>query len=243
MPSIRIVTAGAVFLVLATGGAQAQTATDTAAPGKPIPLLHVLTQPSQAKTRTHFKSRRLSRRYRKSHIAALRRRWKKRPVAAAKVTPPAATMSAANIWPAVPTATAANVTTTESPAAAPASTMPVPSELVVGGRTVQVASPDRANAIDLAAGAGAAAKDSPAARIAGPTTPTADPAATSAPAPGDTVGAAAKSDSMKAAPPQKDSPVGSASWIAQVLAALGGAVAAGSLAWILIGSAPQRTYG
>lgn len=38
--------------------------------------------------------------------------------------------------------------------------------------------------------------------------------------------------------------VGSASWIAQVLAALGGAIAAGVVAWFLIGgSRPVRTYG
>ena len=37
--------------------------------------------------------------------------------------------------------------------------------------------------------------------------------------------------------------VGTASWIAQILAALGGAVAAGAAAWFLMGSAPQRTYG
>lgn len=265
MPRIRIVTAGVIFAaaaVMAAGDAAAQTATD-AAPGTPIPLLQVLAQPSQVKTRTHFRGRRLSRRHRRSHIAAMRRRrWRKRAiaVAAAKAMPRAATMSAANIWPNAPTAAPANVAVTESPPAPPASVLPVPSELVVGGQTVQVASPDRANAIDLAAGTGAAASGDPAARdasstdpstatasAAGPNAQTASAAATSAPAPNDTVGAAAKSDSMKAepkaAPPQKDSPVGSASWIAQVLAALGGAVAAGSLAWILIGSAPQRTYG
>ena len=37
--------------------------------------------------------------------------------------------------------------------------------------------------------------------------------------------------------------VGSTSWIAQVLAALGGAVAAGAVAWFLIGTRPVRTYG
>ena len=37
--------------------------------------------------------------------------------------------------------------------------------------------------------------------------------------------------------------MGSASWIAQVLAALGGAVAAGTVAWFLIGGGPQRMYG
>lgn len=38
------------------------------------------------------------------------------------------------------------------------------------------------------------------------------------------------------------SPVGSTSWVTQILAGLGGAFAAGSAAWFLIGSAPQRTY-
>jgi hypothetical protein len=68
-----------------------------------------------------------------------------------------------------------------------------------------------------------------------------------------TTAAAVQSDVIEPAPaaeavvaaqaPRSTSPVGSASWFAQVLAALGGAVAAGSAAWFLIGSAPQRTYG
>ena len=37
--------------------------------------------------------------------------------------------------------------------------------------------------------------------------------------------------------------VGSASWIAQLLAALGGAIAAGAVAWFLIRPAPERNYG
>ena len=37
--------------------------------------------------------------------------------------------------------------------------------------------------------------------------------------------------------------VSSTSWFLQVMAALGGAAAAGSVAWFLIGSAPQRMYG
>jgi|SRR5271169_706068 len=37
--------------------------------------------------------------------------------------------------------------------------------------------------------------------------------------------------------------IGSASWITQVLAALGGAIAAGAVAWFLIGAGPVRTYG
>lgn len=44
--------------------------------------------------------------------------------------------------------------------------------------------------------------------------------------------------------PASRTAVGSASWIAQVLAALGGAIAAGAVAWFLIGgSRPMRTYG
>jgi hypothetical protein len=42
---------------------------------------------------------------------------------------------------------------------------------------------------------------------------------------------------------QGGSKVGSAGWTAQVMAALGGAVAAGAVAWFLIGAGPQRTYG
>lgn len=43
--------------------------------------------------------------------------------------------------------------------------------------------------------------------------------------------------------PSAPSPVGSASWIAQLLAALGGAIAAGAVAWFLIRPAPERRYG
>jgi hypothetical protein len=37
--------------------------------------------------------------------------------------------------------------------------------------------------------------------------------------------------------------VGSPGWIAQVMAALAGAVAAGVIAWFLIGAGPRRVYG
>lgn len=42
---------------------------------------------------------------------------------------------------------------------------------------------------------------------------------------------------------QPRSPVGSASWIAHLLAALGGALTAGVVAWFLIRPTPERTYG
>jgi len=41
---------------------------------------------------------------------------------------------------------------------------------------------------------------------------------------------------------QTSSSIGSIAWIAQVLAALGGAVTAGVVAWFLIGAGPARTY-
>jgi hypothetical protein len=51
---------------------------------------------------------------------------------------------------------------------------------------------------------------------------------------------AAQPDFVKAADPQPSSPVGSASWMMQVMAALGGAIAAGTAAWFLIGRASPR---
>ena len=106
----------------------------------------------------------------------------------------------------------------------------MPNELVVGGRTVQVMASDNVNEIDEAAGPQRVAAS----------------AATSAARHSD--GAEAEPTSETAtvavarAQPER-SPVGSGSWIMQILAALGGAFAAGSAAWFLIGSAPQRTYG
>ena len=47
-----------------------------------------------------------------------------------------------------------------------------------------------------------------------------------------------ESAKAEVAPPK--SSIGSASWIMQIMAALGGAAAAGSAAWFLIGSASPR---
>jgi len=44
------------------------------------------------------------------------------------------------------------------------------------------------------------------------------------------------------AEPPNPSPVGSPTWIAHVLAALGGAIAAGAVAWFLINPLPVRSY-
>ncbi|MGA2311039.1 MAG: hypothetical protein ABSF87_01525 [Xanthobacteraceae bacterium] len=225
MLSIRIVAAGALISVMTVGGAMAQTATDTGA-GKPIQLLQVTTQPDKTKSKPHAKrimkirtaAKRTGRRH---HLAA------ERPIHVAEAAKPAAPAAApADVWANVTPVTAPATVASAAPApqlaaAAPEST---PSELVVGGQTVHVVSPDDANEIDRAADA----------QIAPSVTATPSAVATAAPA-ADTATVARAHE--------QTSHVGSASWIAQILAALGGAVAAGSAAWFLMGSAPQRTYG
>ena len=101
-----------------------------------------------------------------------------------------------------------------------------PSERVIDGEAVRVASPDDANDIDLAANAqGTLASDaSPAAA----TVVTAAGTETIAPADRSNSGAAAVSQTPS-------SSIGTMSWLLRVIAALSGAVATGSIAWFLIG--------
>lgn len=75
--------------------------------------------------------------------------------------------------------------------------------------------------------------------------PTPKPAMTTAPVKTATAAAATQKPTAHAMLVKQSSPnpVGSASWIAQLLAALGGAIAAGAVAWLLIRPAPQRNYG
>lgn len=207
----RIATAGVSLLacsLIAVAGARAQTAT---APGKPINLLHVMSQPDKAKPRVHHGHKKLSRAGHKTHLAAARPKQHHHHLA--HVARPAPTV-----------ADAAPAGATSSPAPmAFASAASGPSEFVVGGQTVQVVSPDGANDMDLAA-------DAPTAATAADTNDVAK-------------AEPVKQSALAAQAPDGSTPVGSATWIAQVLAALGGAVAAGSVAWFLIGSAPQRSYG
>jgi hypothetical protein len=236
MPTIRIVTAGALLSIVlfvsgtVTGSATAQTAAAQPA-GKPLQLLKVVEQPGKStakpnrkvavKRSTKHTVKVAARGKTHTHIATAGR---KRPLLAAQA---AAAPAPDSIWPGPDAAAAIS-----QPVAEP--TEPVPSEVVVAGQTVQLAAPDEVNAIDLAANDHAAtASDTAqagAAAVAPPTSEVAD--------------AELKADSLKAAPAQpQSSPVGSTSWILQVMAALGGAVTAGSLAWFLIGSTPQRMYG
>jgi len=221
MSTTRLAAAGICLLAaafMAAGGAAAQTA-----PGKPIQLLPVLTQPERATPHAKAAHKRLSKAHGRSHFAAAikaakhaahARRATARETEAAPVAAPAA------VWPA-PAAEPAPAT----PATAADATDRDLSEVVVGGRAVQIVSPTQANDLDLAADL-----------RAGPTatgTTAMDAEARTAP----------KTAAFTVRTPVQAGTVGSTSWIAQVLAALGGAVAAGSIAWFLIGGAPHRMYG
>jgi hypothetical protein len=101
-----------------------------------------------------------------------------------------------------------------------------PSELVVDGEAMRVASPNDANDIDLAA-KGQGALESDALSAAATVVKTAST---------ETIVPADKSNSGAAVVSQTpSSSIGSVSWLLRVIVALSGAVATGSLAWFLIG--------
>jgi hypothetical protein len=230
MHSLRIVAASAVLLI-GIGAAGAQTATDST-PGKPISLTPAV-QPAKGKAKLHTKpAPKVARKsHRKAHhtVAAAKPEEPRAKVAKAADTAPAAIA-----WPPLPEApaSAADVSASTPVSAFPAAPAAQPhlSEMVVDGQTVHIASPDDVNELDLAAtkssdGAAAAVKT----EVAEPTT--------SAPAPVKPAVASV----TEAAAKKNESPISKTSWYLETFAALGGAVAAGSIAWFLIG-APQRTY-
>jgi hypothetical protein len=237
MAMIHFVTAGAV-LVMAAGAASAQTGET---PGKPISLLQILTQPAATTTTTttvtttteagphvRYAHRRAGRRLTKKsheHAADEAAAGTDEPVQGGANTPapgdgaaPTATTNtpAASAWAADAAPLPGVATDATAPTVIPAVDQNL-GELVVNGRTVQIATPDEANAIDLAADhqtESQAAVDTQA-----------------APAP---AVALAQSDD-----PQRDT------WYEELLATLGGALAAGLVAWFLIlgGGSQPRMYG
>jgi hypothetical protein len=230
-------TGAAVLLFSELTIASAQTATDTTA-GKPLQLLKVAEQPSKTKAKPHAKLAAkpaarhsvnvAAKRKPHTHIATAGRKRPLLPVQAASAPVPD------TAWPVASAAAPAEIAPA-APAVAPATLPPGPaqSEMVVAGQPVKVASPDDVNEIDLAANQTASrASDAP-------------PVSAEKTAPmQEIVAAAAKADMNAPANVQTPpSQVGSTPWILQVMAALGGAVAAGSVAWFLIGGTPQRTYG
>jgi hypothetical protein len=240
MLKFRIVTAGAV-LALAVSAAAAQ-GSDSDAPGKPVSLLQMLTKPDKKPTphaqavakRLSKKTTRWAKKFHSdtARAAAEPEETEPAPAPAATDTAPAAsnpvqtasdpaqaasdTAPPHNIW----AAGAPALSGTPSDTAPPADSLDHGlRELVVDGRTVQVAAADRVNALDLAATDANPAAD-PIARVR---------SASAA------VGAFAQRD---------DSNKSRDTWFEELLATLGGALAAGSVAWFLIaGAAPRRTYG
>jgi hypothetical protein len=256
MLSLRGVTAGAVLLLVSSAaieGAIAQTAT-TDAPGKPLQLLRIIEAPARPKAVAH------NRIHAALHRVAAMRSVKRHTIVAEAKTE----QSAPTAQDAMPSVTADDADTTApiSFAAAKPATQPAPSlgepvmgPLVVGTQTVEVASQNDVNDLDLAAdkAADGPANAPPVNAAPEDAAPSYKVAAMSAPAVAVISDAASKSDSIKAdfAAPAPEAAkteatkaeVGSPGWIAQVMAALAGAVAAGTIAWFLIGGAPQRAYG
>lgn len=231
MLRIRTVCAAALTaatLILAASGASAQTASSEQ-PGKPMPLLAGLTPPHTAKTRTTkaheaktHEAKAISHAkvaHKKTAVRTVRKSAHAPIVAAAQATDAAAPpVNAQDTWPAPAQAEQAQPAQQNNAAASSTNSV------VMNGQSVEIASPDYLNDIDRTAGDGF-------------------PAA-SAPAQSDSADAAPASRAVFAAPAHKEgSRVGSVSWIAQMLAAIGGAAAAGTVAWFLIGTGPVRIYG
>lgn len=253
MRGFRIVAASVAFLAslgLAIGGAAAQTAT-AGSPGQPLPLLLLARQKNKTIVRPHpkpvarFARRRLGHRRIARHAPAKGHDA----VVSARRTPtaPATALPPANIWPAASVATpdglaAAGDMATSAPRPAPVSVKTEavvdtdPNQIVADGRNVQAASVQAATTQTASAhkitSVQPAAHDHQGATERTP----ANPVATQP---------VVRAMVVKAAPQDGSSPnpIGSDTWLAHLLAALGGAIAAGAVAWFLINPAPRRTYG
>jgi hypothetical protein len=234
MLRIRIVFTGmmaAIAVTLVVSGASAQNV--AAEPSdRPLALLAGLKPPPEIRTARHTKTARIKKAGARKLAAKLTKKTKAvtaahssaPPVSMATVAPSMATVTPPpGVWPgATPPA---DIAAAPPPETAPADTDPAPSEIAVGGQTVQVAAPDQLNAVDLAADN--AEKETPTAAL---------------PDQAD-IAPAAQTVLASRATHEDTNAVGSTSWIAQALAALGGALAAGAVGWFLIGSGPVRMYG
>jgi hypothetical protein len=242
MPRIRIVTTGAIALLLLGAAGAAHAADD--APGQPLNLLKLFHQSTPAATpekaahhaASHapasIKTRVAARKRHHHHMLAARTRHHAATQIAEAAPPPAPTPAPANAFTEAAAIPAPPAADTAPPAPAPAASL-TPSQLLVAGQTVQVASPDAVNEIDLAANdTGVQSDAGSSAAGSSNVIPTMKDAADGTKANAVTVAIAQ----------QPNSEIGMTSWLLQVLAALGGAVAAGAAAWFLMGSGPQRTY-
>ncbi len=254
MRGIRIVGAGlaiALAVAMTPSGAQAQ-ATPGEPAGKPLALLAGLRPPHESKHAVHAKAahatarktaakktrharmavahtrhisaRKIAKSEHEDHAVAASAFAEEPPAQATPNPAPADGWPVANSPP--PGSSTAAPATGRTVAPVSESTAPdvdaTSNPTAVKIQTVKITSPDQVNTLAL----------------------TADRAAPAATMPSDHPAVAPPQHTALAAPAHQDaSAVGSASWIAQVLAALGGAVAAGAVAWFLIGGGPVRTYG
>ncbi len=239
MPRIRVVCAGLVMAItLALTGAHAQTAPSKSV-GRPLALLAGLRPPHEAKRAVHGKATHPASRKtatRKPHrlraaakhgryvarkkIARQRHEASESAITAsafAEEPPPQA--APADVAPGVVTAPPVSQPVLEN---AQASVGASPDPTAVKVQTLRIAAPNQGSGV-----APVAQQNVPPVASSSDST-----AAPPPPAP----------QSVLAAPIHHNT-IGSASWIAQVLAAFGGAVTAGAVAWFLIGGGPVRTYG
>jgi hypothetical protein len=254
--SVRIVTTSAVFLALAAANASAQTATADP-PDKPLPLLQIFQQKDGTAVQPHRGARFVKRKFARTRLA------NRKPVAMhhafMEVPPqprpaqPATTTDATSIWPApdvtlpgleglTPDPMAAASTNNEP--IAPSATPAKPDEVqAAASHTVQVApqvtTPTSAQATTPSIVKIAQADAVSTTDVAVDLSHDADNSAR----PNDPVATVPVQHTMRATTElQNPNPVGSTTWIAHVLAALGGAIAAGTIAWWLISPMPSRSY-
>jgi hypothetical protein len=150
-----------------------------------------------------------------------------------------------NVWPAPDRAVPGEIAAAAAPPGPAIATEPVldtdPDEIAAGGHVLPPAvSSNAASPIGLASNREAIA-------ATGALPGMASGVQAAAPASANSAKSAPKAPVVRAmvaaAAANNPDPVGSSAWIAHVLAALGGAIAAGAVAWFLIGAAPRRNYG
>jgi hypothetical protein len=245
MLSHRIIPAGAVLLAVTIGSAAAQEQTrEQTSAGKPLQLLQFARHQAKAPLHHHAGTveklakhaevkRHIAKRTEAKHrkmFAAVHSHAVHPPHRVAEAAPPPAPEAAqprpaaapASIWPAVDAATPGSIAVPAPPAAPQnVKTEPVlndaPNAIATDGNVAQAAPPPEQNGPPIAVDPHPAAAE---------------------PAPGNSAAAEPAVRAMMVRPAAADSdaksPVGSASWLLQVLAALGGTLTAGVVAWFLI---------
>jgi hypothetical protein len=244
MLSHRIIGASAVLLAVTIGSAAAQ---QQASAGKPLQLLqfarHEAKAPLHRRARTVEKlakhaevkrhvANKIVAKHRKmfaaihAHAVHPHKIAEAAPAPAPEPAQPTSAAPPAAVWPAVNAATPAAVAMPDPPAA-PQNVTPeqvlsdAPNDIAANGQVAQTAAAPEPNVPDAAPKQHAAAAEAAQAPA---------PAPSAAPEPVVRAMVATPEPAQSGATDQ----VGSASWMMQVLAALGGAVAAGVVAWFLV---------